>query len=309
MARCLYGDGGFYSGDGTAGRRTGDFITSPEVGPLFGAVLAEAIDAWWEALGRPDPLTIYDVGCGPGALLRSVALARGGGTLERPWHLVGVDRAPSGDDVLPELPDDLTGAVVVANELLDNLPFRIVERTADQSTELWVLDGEPRLRPATLPLSGPTASMLDRLPVGAPAPLTDQASAWVSSVLERGASVLCAFDYGARTTAELVARGDWLRTYRGHRRGHDPFNEPGRWDITADVAWDQLPTPGELLSQAEFLTRHGIERLVGEGKAYWKANAARPDLTAMKMRSRISEAEALLDPDGLGGWLVGIWTN
>ena len=42
---CLYDpDGGFYAAGGAAGRR-GDFITSPEVGPLFGAVVARWLDA------------------------------------------------------------------------------------------------------------------------------------------------------------------------------------------------------------------------------------------------------------------------
>ena len=39
MRIALYGSHGFYTTGGQAGRR-GDFITSPEVGPLFGAVLA-----------------------------------------------------------------------------------------------------------------------------------------------------------------------------------------------------------------------------------------------------------------------------
>ena len=52
----LYGDRGFYTRSdhpGHAGRR-GDFITSPEVGPLFGTVMARALDSWWHELGRPD---------------------------------------------------------------------------------------------------------------------------------------------------------------------------------------------------------------------------------------------------------------
>ena len=53
-------------------------------------------------------------------------------------------------------------------------------------------------------------------------------------------------------------------------------------------------------SQAQWLQLHGIDELVDEGKRYWKTHAARPDLAAIKMRSRVSEAEALLDADGLG---------
>ncbi|MDH4077438.1 MAG: hypothetical protein OEW29_16030, partial [Acidimicrobiia bacterium] len=80
-----------------------------------------------------------------------------------------------------------------------------------------------------------------------------------------------------------------------------------RWDITTDVAVDQLPGAAEVTTQAEFLRRWGIEALVDEGRRYWTEHAARPDLTALRMRSRVSEAEALLDPAGLGGWLACLW--
>jgi hypothetical protein len=39
----------------------------------------------------------------------------------------------------------------------------------------------------------------------------------------------------------------------------------------------------------------------------WEERASRPDLEAMKMRSRVSEAEALLDASGLGGFNVLEW--
>ena len=62
MNEALYGAYGFYtSGVGRAGRR-GDFITSPEIGPLFGTVIARALDAWWRDMGSPDDFHIYDVG-------------------------------------------------------------------------------------------------------------------------------------------------------------------------------------------------------------------------------------------------------
>ena len=92
VERCLYGTDGFYATDGSAGRRGGDFLTSPEVGPLFGAVVFRVIDAQWEAAGRPEPFTVYDVGCGPGTLLRATAL---GPRWCRPGRLTGgVDRTP-----------------------------------------------------------------------------------------------------------------------------------------------------------------------------------------------------------------------
>ena len=54
VERALYGPDGFYEQGGRAGRRGASFVTSPEVGPLFGAVLARALDRWWDDAGRPD---------------------------------------------------------------------------------------------------------------------------------------------------------------------------------------------------------------------------------------------------------------
>ena len=72
---CLYDPaGGFYASGGAAGRR-GDFITSPEVGPLFGAVLARWMDGVWGRLGRPDGFTVVEAGAGHGTLARSVLAA------------------------------------------------------------------------------------------------------------------------------------------------------------------------------------------------------------------------------------------
>jgi hypothetical protein len=53
----------------------------------------------------------------------------------------------------------------------------------------------------------------------------------------------------------------------------------------------------------------GIDELVEEGKRVWKEHAANPTLAAIKMRSRISESEALLDPTGLGNFTVLQWNQ
>ena len=61
-------------------------------------------------------------------------------------------------------------------------------------------------------------------------------------------------------------------------------------------------------TQEQFLRRWGIDDLVAEGAAVWTANAARPDLHALRMRSRVREAESLLDPAGLGGFTAVEWS-
>ena len=74
MNIALYGADGFYTSGGHAGRR-GDFITSPEVGPLFGAVLTRMIDAEWHRQGEPSLFTVVDAGAGPGTLCRGILSA------------------------------------------------------------------------------------------------------------------------------------------------------------------------------------------------------------------------------------------
>ena len=67
-------DGFFTRGRG-AGRAGRDFVTSPEIGPLFGALVARAHDRWWERLGRPDPFLVVDAGAGSGRLAADIVRA------------------------------------------------------------------------------------------------------------------------------------------------------------------------------------------------------------------------------------------
>ena len=166
-------DHGFYaSGAGRPGRG-GDFLTSPEVGPLFGAVLARALDSWWHELGSPDRFTVIEAAAGTGTMARSVlaaapacapaltyVLVERAASLRRRHvdHLEIIEptlafvpdekdgapaarsaaaagglarrRADRGPRVvsLPELPAIPVVGIVLANELLDNLGFGLLER-------------------------------------------------------------------------------------------------------------------------------------------------------------------------------------
>ena len=84
---------------------------------------------------------------------------------------------------------------------------------------------------------------------------------------------------------------------------------PGSCDITTDVAFDQIQTDyqAEVCSQTDFLVRHGIKELVDEGQTVWRERAHICDLIALQGRSRVREAEALMDAQGLGAFSVMTW--
>ena len=114
---------------------------------------------------------------------------------------------------------------------------------------------------------------------------------------------------GARPPSWRPARVDgWLRTYAGHDRGGPVLERLGQQDITTDVCVDQLArvrAPArETAARPTGWRAHGIDELVDEGRRVWSDRAAVADLEALRARSRVSEAEALLDPTGLGAFTV-----
>ena len=120
----LYAPGlGFYETVGRAGR-WGSFLTSPEVGPLFGAVLARALGTWWDELERPDPFPVVEVGAGPGTLARAVLAATAGSALGAALQYVAVERSaaqrtshPAGVRSVATWPDHVGTGVIVANDV------------------------------------------------------------------------------------------------------------------------------------------------------------------------------------------------
>lgn len=348
--------GGFFAAGGGAGRRGGDFITSPEVGPLFGAVVARYLDERWEDLGRPDPYVVIEAGAGRGALAlsvlaaapacapalryvlveRSPALRAAQGAhlaLAEPSQVLGPVEDPeepgarptaagSGPVVcqLEDLPSAAVVGVVLANELLDDVPVRLLERTGDGWAEVRVTS-EPstprRWVELLVPADDATAAAADALApdarTGARLPLQEGAGRWLRRALDvLSAGSVLLFDYASTTTAALADRpwADWLRTYRAHGRGDHPVSDPGSQDITCEVAVDQLrrvAAPHADDVQHEWLARWGIEELVEEGRRRWSDRASVGDLDALRARSRAVEAEALLDPTGLGAFRVLEW--
>ena len=343
-------DHGFYARGGPGRHR--DFITSPEVGPRFGAVMARALDSWWADLGCPDPFVVVEAGAGPGTLavsvlaaspacapaLRYVLVERSASLRARHADHLPVEPAGwvlgplTGDEEDPqreqgrgplvaslaELPAARFVGVVLANELLDNLPFRLLERSERGWCEVRVGLDDDSTGLVEVPVDAPEddAVLATRLapaaPVGGRIPIQADGARWLADavgLLDRGRVV--AFDY-ATTTPELAMRPwrEWVRTFRAHDRGGHPLDDPGAQDVTCEVAVDQLTrvrTPVAQRSQAEFLSAFGVEELVEEGRRIWAERANVGDLDAIKARSRVTEAEALTDPAGLGAFRVLEW--
>ncbi len=315
MEAALYDEtSGFYATGGRAGRR-GDFLTSPEVGPLFGAVVARALDSWWRELGEPATYEVVEVGAGPGTLARAVFAARPDcagalrytmverGEAQRRLHPTGPHLSSTG-----AFPDH-SATIVVANELLDNLPFDLLVYDGEWR-EAWVVETAGSfseiLRPCrSVPGDAPAPARH-----GARVPRQDDAARWVDDMTARlrPGGRLVIFDY-CSTTSSMAQRPwrEWLRTYRHHERGGHYLQHPGQQDITADVALDQLPIPDAVRSQAQWLALHGIDDLVAVGRALWAERGAIGDLEALKARSRVREAEALCDLSGLGAFRVVEW--
>ena len=358
MDEALYGAHGFFTQGHGAGRRGGDFVTSPEVGTLFGALVARALDEQWAALDAPDPFVVVDAGAGRGRLaadvlaaaprcasaLRYVLVERSEALWVAQRDLVVLE--PAEDALGPAVPEpdgawapvpgvgpiaaslrelpavEVTG-VVVANELLDNLPFRIVERATRGWQEVRVGASNDTLREELVPASAELAEVADSVafgavPVGARVPVPTGARAWLdaaAAVLRRGALVVV--DY-VESASELVARGQggWLRTFRAHERGSSALENPGEQDITADVPLEYLRHAARTLgftlvhetTQRDWLEGLGLHDLVAEARAEWDRRAHVGDLDAVKHRSRVTEAAALVDPAGLGAHRVLVFS-
>lgn len=357
----LYGQpDGFFARGGGAGRAGGDFVTSPEVGALFGTVVARAVDRWWRELLEPDPFVVVDAGAGRGRLaadvlraapdcapaLRYVLVERSAALRAVQRDLVDLEPAdrvlgpaiPAEPDEpaalvpglgplatsLPELPALELEGVIVANELLDNLPFRIVERVELGWAEVRVgYAADSQLAEVVVPAAPEVAAEADRvaataaLPVGARLPVPTATADWLfrcGALLRRG--FLVVLDY-ADEAASLAARGQpgWLRTYRGHDVGGPVLAHPGTQDVTCDVPVEHLRATAraagfELVdhtSQAAWLRRLGIDELADTAAGAWRERVGVGDLGAMAARSRVHEADALTDPQGLGAHHVFVF--
>jgi len=323
MAACLYDPaGGFFTTGELRSVEEGDFLTSPEVSPWFGRMLARFVAT--EAAG--EPVFVVDAGAGSGSLLRPLiaelghdrcdfhAVEASPAAREALGEVVGPDHVHTGLDGLPERFD----GVVIANELLDNLPVALAVRSGEGWIERWVGSTGDRLGLVTVPARPEVAVWCDayagKVAEGGMVEVELAASRWVADALGRvGSGALVVIDYGG-TAEELEPRRTQgtLRTYRKHHLGPDPLSEPGATDVTVDVNFTAMLAAAEaagatarLHRQDDFLEDLGLRRVVADLRRR-ELELARSEHTMerLKIRSEKTNAETLLHPRGLGDFRV-----
>ena len=290
----LYGDGGFYRREHPADH----FRTSVHASDVFAA----AVLAY---LRRTGLRAVVDVGAGKGELLRALDRAAPG---ELALH--GVDLRPRPDDLPAAIgwnaavPESIDG-LLLANELLDNIPCEVVERDEDGMLRVVMVDpdtGAEELGP--LVRDPDTLAWLDRWwPCPEPGERAEvglSREAWWRSALGsvvRGAAI--AIDYGHRAD-DRPAFGS-LRSYRG---GAEVDVVPdGTRDVTAHVAVDAVAEAvgGTLQRQREALRDLGV---VGTRPPL--ALASTDPHAYLSALASASEAAELTATGGLGDfwWIV-----
>lgn len=287
MAEVLYGDTGFYTTDAERSGRGGDFVTSPEIGVQFAAAIAAELEPG---------MRVADVG-GRGTLAASLRDVTDVDVAVVDVSPASRERAEAAElataSTLAELewrPD-----LVVANELLDNMPARLVSGAG----ELVVGPGDRGLDWYRIPLDASARTFANTYVPGESSgcgvvPFPTTALDWLGTV---DADRLLVFDYGA-DAATLAAREEWpLRAYAGHRRV-DPLSAAQvHADVTVEVpvdvvvdALDRLGWDVHVSSQRDWLL------------ARWTCGGDEPGM--LGRRAHASEIRALTDPAGLGGFVV-----
>lgn len=337
MELALYAPGlGYYAAGARKFGAAGDFVTAPELSPLFGRALARPVAA---VMAATTPAVI-EVGAGTGRLAADLLLeleALG----QLPTHYAILDL--SGDlrqrqaqtlaDAVPHLlprvqwldrlPTTFSG-VVVGNELLDALPVEVVAWRADGIFSRGVGAGPDGLiwveRPAAGPLHDTATTLGDRysLPPGFESEIGLAARGWAAEwgrILGCGALLLLDYGFPQREFYHPQrGRGTLMCHYRHHAHT-DPFLWPGLQDITAHVDFTAIAAAAhgtglDLLgysSQSQFLLNCGILDLLGElptgSPAYVRATAAVSQLLMPHEMGELFKVMAL--GRGLEGSLPG----
>jgi SAM-dependent MidA family methyltransferase len=303
MELALYGPGGYYE-DPPVGV-DGDFVTNPHVHPAFGSFVARAIQPLGAAIGA-SPLRLTELGAGDGTLASQIVAALPG-VAYRAVEVSAGARATLRAIEGVEVDETLRGPadVVLAHELLDNLPFRLVRDGAEIRV---AVDETGVLVEHAAPLDDELRGLVDTsegdviVQTGAFA-CVDQ----IAASLDRGYALL--IDYGDDGASGPV------HGYRAHRPVEDVLRAPGTSDITAGVDFGEIARHARarglhafpLTRQSDVLLALGFEAWLRDELATQHAQlAAGAGIEAVRTWSGRSRATMLVDPEGLGRmrWLL-----
>ncbi|MEP7361390.1 MAG: SAM-dependent methyltransferase [Chloroflexota bacterium] len=292
MERALYEPGlGYYATSRERTTRSGDFLTAPELHPIFGQVVACQIGEMCERLGNPARFTVREYGAGR----RTLGQALTADTAYEPVEFA------SAKPVTP-----LTG-VVLANEFLDALPIhRLVYEGGAEPSELLVGWRDGQFVEEVGEISDDRLiAWLERHRIGLHAgdivEVNLQMADWLKQIgrdLERGFVLILDYGSGDRDT---------VRAFRGQHVSSAVLGGVGHQDLTADVDFDALEDEArdagfEVLGrvrQAEFLLNAGLDEVYAAARE----TADQDWDSALNLRAAVRR---LLDSSGLGGFVVVI---
>ncbi len=313
---------GYYTSPREVIGRAADYLTSPELTPLFGAMLGRQLREMWGRLDRPRSFDAVEAGPGTGVLARDVlawaartapdfAAALRYTLVETSPALIERQRTTLAAEGLEatwrdDLPPSASGCIF-SNELLDAMPVHLVALVDGALREVYVtLDGDGFDEELRDPHPDVAAYLeaLGLLPgEGCRAEVNIEAPRWIAAAagaLKRG--YVLTFDYGYAADDLYAAwrtDGTLLCFYR-HNPSANPYARIGRQDITTHVDFTTIRRSGEdaglqtlgLTSQAEFLSALGI------GEALQPPTGDRPDMEEYFARRRAVTDR--IDPAGLG---------
>ncbi len=318
MEAALYDpDDGFYARPPVGRHR--HFVTSPHVSPAFADLLARQLAECWEHLGRPDPFMVAEAGAGDGTLARGLLRAlEAAPPLAEATRYVAIERSPgarkalgdAGIESFVRLPAAISG-VILANELLDNLPFHRLRERNGGTVEVFVgASKDDRLKEVEAePAPGALAALTEPLAPGEERAVSPATLAWTreaGAALERG--YLFLWDY-AREPGTRAAP----HAYRDHAVDDDLLAEPGSRDLTAAVDLGAIAaeagraglTTWPPVTQREALLALGF-RLWTSGARHRQAEAEQrgDHREATRLYAARSEATLLIDEGKLGGLML-----
>lgn len=283
MALALYEPGlGYYSRSsrqfGAMPSSGSDFVTAPELSPLFGQTLARQVAQALDAAGAD---AVFEFGAGSGALAAQL-LAALGQRVKR-YAIVELSAAlrekqaltlaPWAGKVqwLDAWPDTMRG-VVVGNEVLDAMPVQLLHWDGETWCERGVVCVDERLQWADRitalrpPVSGPFA-------LGTVTEIHPQAEAFIRSLADRlqhGAAFFIDYGFPEAEYYHPQRTGGTLMCHRAHLSDTDPLVDVGQKDITAHVNFSGIALAAQgagldvlgYSSQARFLINCGLPELL-----------------------------------------------